>query len=296
MDGEFALQNGAEYLQRNAAVRKVLSGFGGDLGAQRLLKRGNGGAEAAESDAGGQLQQMAQRHTCAPGHIRPLLDGAGDRLVEVEQPVERGFNRKRSPKTLGSAVERMRRLGAILGREFVTTCREERAAAMAVVVLTRAFGYERETGYTSHVSRAFVKEDESGGEAIVPRAVRQHPYYVTPEGFAALQADLQRAQRSGDERALEALRERIDAATVMHPRDGRTDIVQFGATVTVEEPHGATREYRIVGEDEANPPGGTISWLSPLAQALLDRHCGDRVIWERPAGNIALRVIKIRYA
>lgn len=145
------------------------------------------------------------------------------------------------------------------------------------------------------MSRAFVKEDEGGGEAVVPRRTRLHPYYVTPEGFAAMQAELADARRTGDERLLESIRERIDDAIVVHPSDRRSDVVQFGATVTVEEAHDGSRSYRIVGEDEADPTQGTISWLSPLASALLEHRTGDRVVWERPAGNVALKITGIRY-
>lgn len=145
------------------------------------------------------------------------------------------------------------------------------------------------------MSRAFVKEDDGDSEVVAPRPQRQHPYYVTPEGFAQLQERLAQAQASGHERETELLQERIESAIVLDPREQKADAVAFGASVTVETPDRKRQTYRIVGEDEADPLSGTISWLSPLAQALLNHGAGDRVVWKRPAGNLPLRIISIDY-
>jgi transcription elongation factor GreB len=145
------------------------------------------------------------------------------------------------------------------------------------------------------VSRAFVKENERDAEAVVPRPQRQHPYYVTPEGYAQLQQRVAAAQASGDEREAELVQERLEAAIVVHPEEQPRDLVRFGAGVTVESPDRKRSVYRIVGEDEADPLQGRISWLSPLAQALLEHRAGDRVVWQRPAGNIALTIVEIAY-
>ena len=145
------------------------------------------------------------------------------------------------------------------------------------------------------MSRAFVKEDDGDSEVVAPRPQRQHPYYVTPEGFAQLQERLAQAQAGGHERETEQLQERIESAIVLDPREQKADVAAFGATVTVETPDRKQQTYRIVGEDEANPLSGTISWLSPLAQALLNHRAGDRVVWKRPAGNLPVRIISIDY-
>jgi transcription elongation GreA/GreB family factor len=145
------------------------------------------------------------------------------------------------------------------------------------------------------VSRAFVKEDDGDSEVVAPRPQRQHPYYVTPEGFAQLQDRLAKAQAAGNEREVEQTQERIESAVVLDPREQKSDIAAFGASVTVEMPDRKRQTYRIVGEDEANPLSGTISWLSPLAQALMEHRAGDRVVWKRPAGNVPLRIISIQY-
>jgi transcription elongation factor GreB len=145
------------------------------------------------------------------------------------------------------------------------------------------------------VSRAFVKEDERGGEAQVPRSSRSHPYYITPAFAEDLASRLAAAQAAGDERAVESLTARLTEAIVVRAEDQPHDRVSFGARVTVETPDRSRSEYAIVGEDEADPPAGRISWLSPLAQALLDHAAGDRVVWQRPAGNIAVRIVAIAY-
>jgi len=145
------------------------------------------------------------------------------------------------------------------------------------------------------VSRAFVKEDDGQNEPQPQRPARQHPYYVTPAGFEALRERLAGARDAGNEREIADLQERVDAAVVMDAADRPDDAVHFGALVTVRDPQKREFSYRIVGEDEADPARGTISWLSPLAQALMDRRPGDRVVWERPAGNVALHVVAVKY-
>ncbi len=147
------------------------------------------------------------------------------------------------------------------------------------------------------MSRAFVKDDDGGDPEIVPpRPQRHDPYYVTPAGYDQLQARLAQAQADGNAREVESLQERMEAAIVVDVREQPKDVVNFGASVTVEQPDRSRQTYRIVGEDEADPLQGTISWLSPLAQALLEHRAGDRVVWERPAGNLALRIVSIAYA
>jgi transcription elongation factor GreB len=146
------------------------------------------------------------------------------------------------------------------------------------------------------VSRAFVKEDDGETEVVAKRPQRQHPYYVTPEGLERLQQQLAAAQASGDERQTEDLQARVEGAIVVRPEDQPRDVVRFGAGVTVEAPDRKQSTYRIVGEDEADPLKGSISWLSPLAQALLEHRAGDRVVWQRPAGNVPLKIVSISYS
>lgn len=146
------------------------------------------------------------------------------------------------------------------------------------------------------MSRAFVKEDDGETEVVAKRPQRQHPYYVTPEGHEQLQQQLAAAQAAGDERAAEQAQERLDIAIIVRPEDQPADVVRFGANVTVQAPDGKRSTYRIVGEDEAEPLKGRISWLSPLAQALMEHREGDRVVWQRPAGNVPLKIVSISYS
>ncbi len=141
-----------------------------------------------------------------------------------------------------------------------------------------------------------MKEDDGDSDIVAPRPQRQHPYYVTPAGYDHLQQRLAQAQAGNNAREVEEAQSRLEEAVVVNPLEQPTDVARFGANVTVRQPDGKQQSYRIVGEDEGDPAHGTISWLSPLAQALIDRRAGDRVVWERPAGNIALEIVSIQYA
>ena len=68
-----------------------------------------------------------------------------------------------------------------------------------------------------------------------------------------------------------------------------------GAAVEVEDEEGAMHVFEIVGEDEADIQHHKVSWVSPLAKALIGHKVGDSVIWRRPAGDLALDIINIRY-
>jgi len=140
------------------------------------------------------------------------------------------------------------------------------------------------------MSRAFVKDGEDNFDDLPDRPISPHPNFVTPEGLAAIEASLARlhedyaaAQRSHDRAALAlAARDlrywtarRASAQVVAAP--AHPDKVQFGATVTIERDDGRRQTYRIVGEDEADPAHGTISYVSPVAHALMGKEIGDVV-------------------
>lgn len=110
-----------------------------------------------------------------------------------------------------------------------------------------------------------------------------------------LRVRLDEARAAQNERAVTELEEKLSRAIAIDPSIQPKDVVKFGATVEVEAPGGKRSTYTIVGEDEAHPMEGTISWLSPLAHALEDARVGQRVVWLRPAGHVPLRVISIRY-
>ena len=142
------------------------------------------------------------------------------------------------------------------------------------------------------MSRAFVKEEE-GGEAfedLPDRPISPHPNFVTPEGLALMEAELARlheehaaAQSTEDKIALAKTSRdlrywtarRASAQVVQPPKDSSE--VHFGSTVTIERGDGRRQTFRIVGEDEADPIKGTLSYVSPLAQALTGKGIGEIV-------------------
>jgi transcription elongation GreA/GreB family factor len=140
------------------------------------------------------------------------------------------------------------------------------------------------------MSRAFVKDGEDNFDEPAERPVSPHPNLVTPEGLAAIDATLQRlheeyaaAQRSHDRGALAlAARDlrywtaRRTSAQVV-PAPANPDQVHFGSTVTIKRDDGRQQTYRIVGEDEADPAHGTISYVSPVAHALMGKEVGEVV-------------------
>ena len=69
----------------------------------------------------------------------------------------------------------------------------------------------------------------------------------------------------------------------------------FGALVTTVDDDDEKRKFAIVGEDEADPAAGKISWVSPLAAVLVGASVGDSVVWKRPAGDRNLEVTAIGY-
>jgi transcription elongation factor GreB len=165
------------------------------------------------------------------------------------------------------------------------------------------------------MSRAFVKEqeDNNGAGEIVDLPQSPHPNYVTPRGLAQLKERLAAAQArrrdllagaAGGERELKLanaardiryLEARLERAILVDPAAQPHHQVAFGARVLVADPKGAEREFAIVGEDEADAEHGSVSWVSPLAKALLGAEIGDEIVWRRPVGEIPLEVRAIRY-
>ena len=87
---------------------------------------------------------------------------------------------------------------------------------------------------------------------------------------------------------------RLDSAIVVDPAGQPADEVAFGAAVTVTG-EGGERTFTIVGEDEADLAALKVSYVSPLAEALLEVRVGERVVWRRPAGDLELTVTRIAY-
>lgn len=148
------------------------------------------------------------------------------------------------------------------------------------------------------MSVAFTKEDsaETASETLLPdRPISPHPNLVTEAGLKALQSRLLRAREAYDAaQKIEDVNERRrQSATPL--RDARyfsarvrtaqvmaipasTDTVAFGSTVTFRRDDGREQTYRIVGEDEADPKAGSISFVSPVARSLMGKAVGDIVV------------------
>lgn len=154
------------------------------------------------------------------------------------------------------------------------------------------------------------------------------PIYITPEGLAALRAELDHlwkkerpevvavvhwAAGNGDrsengdyiygkkrlreiDRRVRYLRKRIEDAVVVRPEEQPDHTrIFFGATVTYVNARDEEKTIRIVGEDEADSLNGKISWISPVARALMKAEVGDVVTVRTPVGEDELEVLKISY-
>lgn len=141
------------------------------------------------------------------------------------------------------------------------------------------------------MSRAFVKEDSGEGlEDLPDRPISEHRNLVTANGLGAIEAEVARlnaayaaAQAAADRvaivrtaRDLRYWTQRLQSAELM-PGPADTATVQFGSRVTLRVSDGRRVAYRIVGEDEADPARGTMSYVSPLARALVGKAEGDSV-------------------
>ena len=132
-------------------------------------------------------------------------------------------------------------------------------------------------------------------------AVTQVVAWAASNGDRSENADYQYGKRRLREidRRIRFLTKRIDAAEVVDPqapRSGRAATqVFFGATVRYANAAGAEREVRIVGTDEVDLERHYISWVSPLAKALMKSGSGDRVVLRAPGGTEQLHILDVRY-
>ena len=156
---------------------------------------------------------------------------------------------------------------------------------------------------------AFTKEEsfETASETLIPdRPISQHPNLVTEAGLKALELNLSQAreayeatlgiddinerrrQGAGPLRDARYFAARLGTAQLM-PAPASSDTVAFGSLVTFEREDGRVQTYRIVGEDEADPKAGSISYVSPVARVLIGKAVGDAV----DAGGQELEIIAI---
>jgi len=179
------------------------------------------------------------------------------------------------------------------------------------------------------MSKAFVKEDAEApeaGETAAPAISAGGKNYMTPAGFARLKAELKAlveverpqvvrtvswAASNGDrsenadyiygkkrlreiDRRVRFLIKRLEAAEVVHSSGRDTDQVFFGAEVRLRGERGE-KTLTIVGIDEVDPAGGHVSWISPIARALLKAREGDTVTLRSPGGEEKLEILEVRY-
>jgi transcription elongation GreA/GreB family factor len=149
----------------------------------------------------------------------------------------------------------------------------------------------------SKLSVAFTKEDiaETAAETVLPdRVISPHLNLVTQAGLKALEQQLQLARQAceaanaiediNERRRLSAsplrdmryFAERVRTAQLM-PDPQADGVVAFGSLVTFSRNDGRTQRFRIVGEDEADPAAGTMSYVSPVARVLMGKTIGDVV-------------------
>ncbi len=180
------------------------------------------------------------------------------------------------------------------------------------------------------MSKAFVREpgepriDDSvqGPEPAPPPAKN----YISPAGYARLKAELKHlveaerpevvrtvswAAANGDrsenadyiygkkrlreiDRRVRFLIKRLEAAQVVDSAGRDTDQIFFGSTVKLKTKDGV-RTVTIVGVDEVDPAKGRVSWISPIAKALLKARAGDKVVLKTPAGPQELEILAVRY-
>lgn len=179
------------------------------------------------------------------------------------------------------------------------------------------------------MSKAFVKEVDDDDEELEVPQVAGVRNYITPNGYQRLKQELVQllnterpevvrtvswAASNGDrsengdyiygkkrlreiDRRIRFLTKRLDVAEIVDPAARKaTDQIFFGATVQYALADGHQNQVTIVGVDEVDPARGYVSWISPIAAALLKAHVGDRVTLHTPVGQETLEVLDVTYA
>ncbi|WP_241074076.1 transcription elongation factor GreB [Achromobacter insuavis] len=181
------------------------------------------------------------------------------------------------------------------------------------------------------MNKAFVKESDNEDDDDLPQAQALPAgtkNYMTPEGYERLRGELTHlmnverpsvvqvvswAASNGDrsengdylygkkrlreiDRRMRFLTKRLDIAEVVDPAaQPNRDQVFFGATVLYSDKAGEDHTVTIVGVDEAEPLAGKISWISPVARALIKAREGDTVVLRTPGGVEELDILEVRY-
>jgi transcription elongation factor GreB len=182
------------------------------------------------------------------------------------------------------------------------------------------------------MSKAFTKEGDGEEDDDLPDEISGLPAgaknYMTPEGFARLREELNTLMRkerpevvqvvswaaangdrseNGDyiygkkrlreiDRRIRFLSKRLERSEVVDPaKRPKTDQVFFGATVVYANTKGEERAIKIVGVDEVDPGRGHVSWISPIARALMRAFEGDVVRMRTPAGEEEIEILRVEY-
>ena len=180
------------------------------------------------------------------------------------------------------------------------------------------------------MSKAFTKETDASDEdeLVLPALPAGGKNYITPAGYARLRDELldlidnerpkvveavHWAASNGDrsengdylygkkrlreiDRRIRFLTKRLEIAEVVDPSlHAGSDQVFFGATVTYVDDEGVERTVTIMGIDEADSRESQVSWISPVARALLKAHVGDEVLLPTPGGVRSLEVVSVTY-
>ena len=169
------------------------------------------------------------------------------------------------------------------------------------------------------MSKAFTRDENEGPDIpeLVPTASVLAPgakNYITQEGAQKLRDELQKLvevtrpqlvdarddpdakrQLARLDQRVRQLEESLQGAEIVDPKTGPLDVVRFGACVTVRESNGEETTYRIVGVDETDADNNWVSWMSPIARALLNRKRGEVIRFKFPSGEDSLEIKEISY-
>jgi transcription elongation factor GreB len=169
------------------------------------------------------------------------------------------------------------------------------------------------------MSKAFTRDENEGPDLpeVLPTVSPLAPgskNYITPAGAQRLRDELQqlvegtrsqlvdarddpdaKRQLARLDQRIRQLEESLQAAEIVGPPSGPEEVVRFGASVTVRESSGEETTYRIVGVDETDAENNWVSWMSPIAKALLNRKRGERIRFKFPSGEETLEIKEVSY-
>ena len=164
------------------------------------------------------------------------------------------------------------------------------------------------------MSRAFVKEpDGDQAETDLPvRPQSKHPNYITMKGLEKQKehlhelilecSALKTSNTLADKNKIKLLnaditylKQRVESAIPINVEEQGREDIRFGATISLVDENNKQYKFTIVGQDEVDTENGLISWVSPLASALIGKQVGDTIIWARSVGDLELEIIEFDY-